>query len=282
LIFDPDFGTQGEPPPTGPEPTWGAANQWDIEFSIDQIVWLEESPPNSNIFVPYTPSTWEYWTNINDPMQRLNPNRCHPAAISDYDKDNPNKNCNQKDLNLVYCTNEFEEDNGTFGLFKTKFTDNDKESEVFSCNNFLLLDIPQDSKDWTTRDVEILKEEANNGCEMAKQFLNTHGWTEELQNNHQIYFESISSEQLSEQIKVGIINIYPNPNNGSFNVKWTKTVWPVNLTISDLTGKQIESIETEGTIGQYSFNDCNYSAGIYYVRYYDGKHTYIAKLIIHK
>jgi hypothetical protein len=80
------------------------------------------------------------------------------------------------------------------------------------------------------------------------------------------------------------INIYPNPTNGSFTIKFKgEEASQYNLTILDLMGKEVDSYE--GIILRDNKLDINLASkpsGIYFIKMTSGNDVQVAKLILTK
>ena len=74
--------------------------------------------------------------------------------------------------------------------------------------------------------------------------------------------------------------IIPNPSNGHFTIQFLQDNFkPNNYTITDLQGKVIINITP---LKNNQINISTLTDGVYFIKLYDGQHTYTQKLIIQK
>lgn len=81
----------------------------------------------------------------------------------------------------------------------------------------------------------------------------------------------------------GQISIFPNPGNGHFTLNFSLDhSATVQLTLSDLTGKQMLGTDLEVRAGQFNhqLDLTNLSAGVYFLRLQEGNKSIVKKLII--
>ncbi len=78
----------------------------------------------------------------------------------------------------------------------------------------------------------------------------------------------IKSDTGNARLELGDFNLYPNPNDGNFSLKFTSNeVGPVSITITDASGKEIMRDEISDFDGSYTgeFNLKGNTPGVYFV-----------------
>ena len=86
-----------------------------------------------------------------------------------------------------------------------------------------------------------------------------------------------------EELAFGSVQLYPNPNEGQFNlVMEQSTITDLNIEIVAVTGQKVWSIEHQNAVGKYvrEFN-LNYLAkGVYYVRLVSGNDVTVKRIVL--
>jgi hypothetical protein len=76
------------------------------------------------------------------------------------------------------------------------------------------------------------------------------------------------------------IKIYPNPTEGIFNIDIPATHKEAQITITDLTGKILETRAISDNTGQpVQFSLSNVARGVYLVKVVAGEDSYVEKVI---
>lgn len=82
-----------------------------------------------------------------------------------------------------------------------------------------------------------------------------------------------------EQIEFNaLLNVYPNPNNGTFTVQFDESFQHTGLSVVvyDMNGREIRNLNMENNMLEIS----GLNSGIYLVRVSDGDHTYNQKVVV--
>jgi len=103
---------------------------------------------------------------------------------------------------------------------------------------------------------------------------------EQLSANKRLYFQKDIIANLSNEIDQTKINIYPNPNNGTFTIDASKLSGEKSILITDLTGKIIHSSIENSDLISVSISNKNTSPGIYIVVVQQGDKVYREKIVI--
>lgn len=73
------------------------------------------------------------------------------------------------------------------------------------------------------------------------------------------------------------IKIFPNPVNSFINVELEKGQYPIQMSIHDTTGRELEVWKPNGSNGPFSLE--RIQPGMYFLKIWDGKQIYFHKLI---
>lgn len=76
------------------------------------------------------------------------------------------------------------------------------------------------------------------------------------------------------------ISVYPNPNNGKFNISLKNSIPKMEVEIYDVLGQKIYEASTHSPllINEIDFSSC--SKGVYLIKINDGENTYTEKIVI--
>jgi len=77
-----------------------------------------------------------------------------------------------------------------------------------------------------------------------------------------------------------IINIYPNPSNGVFNIDFKTFTEVLNVSITDITGKIIYQLANANCKSQIQIDLSNQNKGIYFIRLFNNSSSYNYKINI--
>ncbi|MCD4795473.1 MAG: T9SS type A sorting domain-containing protein [Bacteroidales bacterium] len=83
---------------------------------------------------------------------------------------------------------------------------------------------------------------------------------------------------VSVDVLTGDISIFPNPNNGIFNIDLQSLSGIADVKIYNINGKEIYEFKTSSDI--LEVNLTNYAKGVYFVRIISGNETYNGKIIL--
>jgi PKD repeat protein len=79
-----------------------------------------------------------------------------------------------------------------------------------------------------------------------------------------------------------MINVYPNPSNGVFNVSVKDAKEDVEITILDATGKVVGLVTPSATEGTYEVDMSTAAAGVYFVQVTNGNYSGLKKITLTK
>jgi PKD repeat protein len=104
---------------------------------------------------------------------------------------------------------------------------------------------------------------------------NMFGFTEEIKIDYIVVVDPLGVEELLKNS----LRIYPNPNNGNFNIEHNFE-GPVQVMIFDMLGSMVYSGESSGSITNIGFEDLD--KGIYFVKVTpeNGNKTATGKIIV--
>ena len=85
----------------------------------------------------------------------------------------------------------------------------------------------------------------------------------------------------AESFELTNINLYPNPNNGTFNVQFTPSSDKINIVVFDLRGRVIfdKQYQNNGLFNE-SIQLDNVESGVYLVKIQDGSRKIVKKIIV--
>ena len=95
--------------------------------------------------------------------------------------------------------------------------------------------------------------------------------------DYQAYFYVNELNSVKEN-KIINIDLYPNPSNGIFNINLTVYSRPVNILITDMTGKEI--YEAQITNNKIQVDLSKQAAGIYFIKLNNKEQTITQKIIV--
>ena len=97
-----------------------------------------------------------------------------------------------------------------------------------------------------------------------------------------VYEERFSSKDDFKRQEINDLVLYPNPNNGNFNIQFTSTTGnEIKVNVHDLRGRAIfnKSYTNNGLFNE-SLELSNVQSGIYMVTIEDGANKEVKKIII--
>lgn len=77
------------------------------------------------------------------------------------------------------------------------------------------------------------------------------------------------------------ISVYPNPANDVINVDWHGAAVS-RITITDIQGRQVQELNSDGTQSAVAIQVNNYAAGIYFVNLFSGEEVVTKKIVVAK
>jgi alpha-tubulin suppressor-like RCC1 family protein len=69
-----------------------------------------------------------------------------------------------------------------------------------------------------------------------------------------------------DELDLSTILVSPNPTNGKFTIEWNSTIAVANITLYDVTGKQLNKVNIQNSEVEFNFDLSNYADGIYSIR----------------
>ena len=95
------------------------------------------------------------------------------------------------------------------------------------------------------------------------------------------YQSPVCNTSVNETTNISYIRSYPNPANNRINFNYNINSNNSYITIHDITGKKVGSIELNSNLNNTSFNTGNLQSGIYFYNVYvDGTKTKTDKFIV--
>lgn len=84
----------------------------------------------------------------------------------------------------------------------------------------------------------------------------------------------------AESLNANAVNLYPNPNNGEFNIDLSKLNGETNITITNVSGQIVKEIKSEqsSTIKNVSLN--GFEKGMYFIKIENKTYNNLIKMII--
>lgn len=104
---------------------------------------------------------------------------------------------------------------------------------------------------------------------------------EQLSPNQRLYFQKDITANISNEIEQTKINIYPNPNNGTFTIDASKLLGEKTVSVIDLTGKIVHSSVSKSDLISVSTSKNN-TPGVYIVVVQSGDRVFRKKIVVAK
>ncbi len=83
-----------------------------------------------------------------------------------------------------------------------------------------------------------------------------------------------------EENETGMVNLYPNPNNGTFVMNILNENNILNIRVTDLLGKEMKITSSQTNNHQYKIEISNPVSGIYLVNYSIGGKSFVQKILV--
>jgi len=85
---------------------------------------------------------------------------------------------------------------------------------------------------------------------------------------------------VNENIPNKPISIFPNPNNGKFNISLKNSISKIQVDIYNSWGQKIYESSTRSPLPENEIDFSLHPKGVYFIKINDGEYNYIDKIVI--